>query len=152
MAMNIRTLVALGAVPFLLSAGAANAAKPNTEPPGQYDLYAYESGCEDHFAGLDAVLRGMYGATPSDKQRSVIDGLVSKDYGADQKTDQGKYPEALGLLGQIEDKALYLYSLTGKSMEISAATYEAIMAYVSAEPMLDGTLKGTASNCVQSLQ
>lgn len=150
MAKNILALAAIAAVPFLFVAGAASAAKPGSTDPYQID--AVIGGCEQPFKDLEASLKGMYGENPAPKKQSVIDGLVSKDYGADQKTDQRKYAEALSLLAQIEDKATYLYSLTGKDMQISAAAYDAIIGYVSSAPTLEGPAAGIATACVQGLQ
>lgn len=95
MAQNIRTLVALVSVPVLLTAGAANAAPP-TVP------YTFKSACAGEFQKVaDAINSATFYGKNIDGNR---DGLLSKDYGGDQKTDQRKYAEAEGLLWQIETK------------------------------------------------
>lgn len=150
MANKILTLVAAVSVPLVLFAGIANAGKPGTVAPNiPYDIGFVIGGCEESLAGLESALKGMYGAEPKDKQVSIIDNLVSKVYGADQKIDQGKALEAVGLVAQVEDKAFYLMSLpTSKELGISADIYNGIMAYASSEPTGDGTLMGLAAQCV----
>lgn len=144
MARKIRTLVAAVAVPLVLFAGIASAGKPIVP----YNILLVEGGCEESLVGLESAVKAMYGANPNDKQLSVIGNLASKIYGADQKLEQGKPVEAVGLVAQVEDKAFYLVSLTGKGMALSAPSYDAIMDYASSEPTGDGTLKGLAAQCV----
>lgn len=150
MARKIRTLVAAVAVPLVLFAGIASAGKPGTVAPNiPYDIGFTIGGCEESLVGLESAVKAMYGAEPKGKQVSIIDNLVSKVYGADQKVDQGKPLEAVGLVAQVEDKAFYLMSLpTSKELAISAEAYDVIIAYASSEPTGDGTLKGLAAQCV----
>lgn len=113
---TIRTLLAaIATVPFLMAAGAAQAAKPvppaQYVPPADYTAFKWLSACAPEYANAAAVIAGAgyVGPTYTDKNAQLnMDGLHGKLYGSDQKLYQGKTLEAEALLVTIADTATTL--------------------------------------------